>query len=82
VLDPNYRGSTGFSVIFREAIKKNGWGSDEQVDIRAGIEALIAAGIAEPGKVAITGTSFGGYSAQPSRTYRVNCWPPLHLFAA
>ncbi len=69
VLDPNYRGSTGFSVIFREAIKKGGWGTDEQADICAGIEALIAAGIAEPGQVAITGTSFGGYSAWHAITH-------------
>ena len=63
VLDPNYRGSTGFGLPFREAIKAEGWGDAEQYDIRAGIEALIAAGIAEPGKVGITGTSYGGYSA-------------------
>jgi dipeptidyl aminopeptidase/acylaminoacyl peptidase len=77
VLDPNYRGSTGFSVVFREAIKKGGWGSDEQVDIRTGIEALIAARIAEPGKVAITGTSFGGYSAWHAITHL-----PRELLAA
>jgi dipeptidyl aminopeptidase/acylaminoacyl peptidase len=63
VLDPNYRGSTGFNLEYREAIKEHGWGGMEQVDIRTGIEALIAAGIAEPGKVGITGTSYGGYSA-------------------
>jgi dipeptidyl aminopeptidase/acylaminoacyl peptidase len=63
VLDPNYRGSTGFGMAFREAIKQDGWGGREQEDIRAGIEALIAAGIAQPGKVGITGTSYGGYSA-------------------
>lgn len=63
VLDPNYRGSTGFGIRFREAIKEDGWGGREQDDIRTGIEALIAAGIAQPGKVAITGTSYGGYSA-------------------
>ena len=51
VLDPNYRGSTGFSLAFREAIKEDGWGGREQDDIRAGIEALIARGIAQPGKV-------------------------------
>ncbi|MGD9147790.1 MAG: prolyl oligopeptidase family serine peptidase, partial [Anaerolineae bacterium] len=63
VLDPNYRGSTGFGLPFREAIKAGGWGSLEQEDIQAGIEALFAAGIAEPGRVGITGTSYGGYSA-------------------
>jgi dipeptidyl aminopeptidase/acylaminoacyl peptidase len=61
VLDPNYRGSTGFSLEFREAIKKNGWGSDEIDDLYTGIEALIEQGIAQPGKVGMTGTSNGGY---------------------
>jgi len=63
VLDPNYRGSTGFGLAFREAIKVDGWGGREQDDVRAGIEALMAAGIAEPGRVGITGTSYGGYSS-------------------
>ena len=63
VLDPNYRGSTGFSVTFQEAIKKDGWGGSEQEDIRSGIENLINEGIAQPDRIAITGTSYGGYSA-------------------
>ena len=72
---PNYRGSTGFGLAFREAIKEDGWGGLEQEDIRAGIEALIAAGIAEPGKVGITGTSYGGYSAWwPSPAFRPRWW--------
>ncbi|MBS3752695.1 MAG: S9 family peptidase, partial [Anaerolineales bacterium] len=63
VLDPNYRGSTGFGVAFKEEIKKDGWGGMEQEDIRRGIEALIEKGIADEGKVGITGTSYGGYSS-------------------
>jgi dipeptidyl aminopeptidase/acylaminoacyl peptidase len=63
VLDPNYRGSTGFGLPYQEAIKADGWGGLEQVDIRTGIEALISAGIATPGKIGVTGTSYGGYSA-------------------
>jgi len=63
VLDPNYRGSTGFGRAFAEAIKADGWGGIEQEDIRTGIEALIAAGIARPGRVGITGVSYGGYSS-------------------
>ncbi len=63
VLDPNYRGSTGFSLAFTDAIKEDGWGGREQDDIRTGIEALIADGIAQPGKVGVTGTSYGGYSS-------------------
>jgi dipeptidyl aminopeptidase/acylaminoacyl peptidase len=63
VLDPNYRGSTGFGMAFREAIKADGWGGLEQEDIRTGIQSLIDAGIAHAGKVGITGTSYGGYSS-------------------
>lgn len=63
VLAPNYRGSSGFSLPFREAIKADGWGGREQEDIRTGIEALIARGLAERGRVGVTGVSYGGYSA-------------------
>jgi dipeptidyl aminopeptidase/acylaminoacyl peptidase len=69
VFDPNYRGSTGFSLLFRNAIKVDGWGGSEQEDIRTGIEALIQAGIASKGKVGITGTSFGGYSTWHAATH-------------
>ncbi|MBI2254977.1 MAG: S9 family peptidase [Proteobacteria bacterium] len=63
VMTPNYRGSTGFSLAFEESIKIEGWGGLEQEDIRAGAEALIRDGIAEKGRVGITGTSYGGYSS-------------------
>jgi dipeptidyl aminopeptidase/acylaminoacyl peptidase len=69
VLAPNYRGSTGFSLAFQESIKEEGWGGREQEDIRTGIEALIAAGIARPGKVGVTGTSYGGYSSWHAATH-------------
>jgi dipeptidyl aminopeptidase/acylaminoacyl peptidase len=63
VFQPNYRGSTGYGLEFEDAIKKEGWGGKEQDDIRTGVEALIKAGFAQPGKVGITGTSYGGYSS-------------------
>ncbi|MBT9137572.1 MAG: Dipeptidyl aminopeptidase BIII [candidate division WS2 bacterium] len=63
VLNPNYRGSTGFGLDFQEAIKKDGWGAKEQDDIKTGIESLINAGIACAGKVGMIGTSYGGYSS-------------------
>ncbi len=78
VFDPNYRGSTGFGITFRESIKEEGWGGREQDDIRTGIEALLAAGIAAPGRVGITGTSYGGYSAWCGITR----WTPELLAAA
>jgi dipeptidyl aminopeptidase/acylaminoacyl peptidase len=63
VLAPNYRGSTGFGLSFQESIKQDGWGGREQEDIRSGIEMLIRCGLAQPGRVGVTGTSYGGYSA-------------------
>ena len=45
VLDPNYRGSTGFGVAFREAIRKTGWGGLEQDDTRAGPAAADPGGL-------------------------------------
>lgn len=63
VLLPNYRGSTGFSLEFQDAIKLDGWGGREQDDITTASQALIDAGIAQPGRIGITGTSYGGYSS-------------------
>jgi dipeptidyl aminopeptidase/acylaminoacyl peptidase len=63
VLDVNYRGSTGFGLNFREAIKEDGWGGKEQADIACGAKALIQHGLADAGRVGVTGVSYGGYSA-------------------
>jgi dipeptidyl aminopeptidase/acylaminoacyl peptidase len=78
VLDPNYRGSTGNGVPFREAIKEDGWGGREQDDIRTGIEALIKAGVAESGRIGVCGVSYGGYSAWCA----VTRWPRELVAAA
>jgi dipeptidyl aminopeptidase/acylaminoacyl peptidase len=63
VLDVNYRGSTGFGLKYRLAIKEDGWGGREQGDIASGAEAMLQAGLAVAGKIGVTGTSYGGYSA-------------------
>jgi dipeptidyl aminopeptidase/acylaminoacyl peptidase len=78
VLDVNYRGSTGFGLKFRNAIKEDGWGGREQADIAAGAQALLKAGLALPGKVGVTGTSYGGYSAW----YLITHYPPEVIAAA
>ena len=72
VLDVNYRGSTGFGLRYRESIKDDGWGGREQVDIATGIQKLIEMGLAEPGRVGVTGTSYGGYSSW----YLITQYPP------
>jgi dipeptidyl aminopeptidase/acylaminoacyl peptidase len=78
VLDPNYRGSTGFGLAFRETIKRCYWGGAEQEDIATGVRHLIAQGLAVAGKVGITGTSYGGYSSWCAITR----YPPELIAAA
>jgi dipeptidyl aminopeptidase/acylaminoacyl peptidase len=78
VLDVNYRGSDGFGLKYRNAIKEDGWGGREQVDIATGAQALIHRGLAEPGKIAATGTSYGGYSAW----FLITHYPPEIIAAA
>jgi len=69
VLDPNYRGSTGYGVNFRELIKKDGWGGYDLEDIRTGILNLFEKGLAVPNKVGIFGTSYGGYMSWNAITH-------------
>ncbi|TFF92974.1 S9 family peptidase, partial [Candidatus Thorarchaeota archaeon] len=61
ILDPNYRGSTGYGVEFRELIKDDGWGGMDKDDVMKGIESLIEEGISKTYSVGIFGTSYGGY---------------------
>lgn len=62
VLQPNFRGSTGYGDAFREAGYSE-WGLKMQEDLEDGVAALVTAGIAEPSKVCIAGASYGGYAA-------------------
>jgi dipeptidyl aminopeptidase/acylaminoacyl peptidase len=78
VLDVNYRGSTGFGLSYRESIKEDGWGGREQEDIASGAKALIERGLAETGRVGVTGTSYGGFSAWHHITHS----PPEVIAAA
>jgi dipeptidyl aminopeptidase/acylaminoacyl peptidase len=55
----NYRGSTGYGIAFREALAGNPW-LPETEDVIAGLDALIAAGITDPERVAFSGWSWGG----------------------
>ena len=55
----NYRGSTGYGIAFREALTGNPW-FPETEDVIAGLDALIAAGITDPARVAFSGWSWGG----------------------
>ena len=61
VLQPNFRGSTGYGKKFLNA-GNNEWGFKMQDDITWGVKHLIAQGIADPKRVGIMGGSYGGYA--------------------
>jgi dipeptidyl aminopeptidase/acylaminoacyl peptidase len=61
VLQPNFRGSTGYGKAFLNAGNRE-WGDLMQDDITWGVKYLINKGIANPERVAIFGGSYGGYA--------------------
>jgi dipeptidyl aminopeptidase/acylaminoacyl peptidase len=61
VLQPNFRGSTGYGKKFLNAAN-NEWGQKMQDDLTWGVKYLVAQGIADPKKVGIMGGSYGGYA--------------------
>ena len=60
VLQPNFRGSTGKGLAFAQA-NKNTWGKGDYEDCMTGVDAMIAAGIADPDRLGAFGWSYGGY---------------------
>jgi dipeptidyl aminopeptidase/acylaminoacyl peptidase len=60
VLEPNYRGSAGYGEQFR-ALNVRNLGVGDAWDVISGIDALIAKGIVDPGRVGAMGWSQGGY---------------------
>ncbi|WP_162875541.1 alpha/beta hydrolase family protein [Sphingomonas crusticola] len=63
VLQPQFRGSTGFGRSFVE--KGYGqWGAAMQDDLLDGIAALAREGTIDPKRVCIVGISYGGYAAE------------------
>jgi len=59
VLEPNFRGSTGYGERFRNSNVEDS-GGGEISDIGASVKYLVDAGIADPRRVAIGGGSHGG----------------------
>ncbi|HKN74397.1 MAG TPA: S9 family peptidase [Candidatus Acidoferrum sp.] len=61
VLQPNFRGSTGYGKKFLNA--GNGeWGRKMQDDLTWGVKALVADGTVNVKRVGIAGGSYGGYA--------------------
>ena len=68
VLQPNFRGSTGYGKKFLDAGNKE-WGQKMQDDVTWGAKYLIAQGIADPKRVGIMGGSYGGYATLAGVTF-------------
>jgi dipeptidyl aminopeptidase/acylaminoacyl peptidase len=77
VLQPNFRGSTGYGRAFEEA-GYGEWGGKMQDDVSDGVKKLIADGIADPKRICIAGGSYGGYAALAGATLT----PDLYACAA
>ncbi len=62
VLQPNFRGSSGYGQKF-VAAGYGEWGAKMQTDLSDGVAYLAAQGIVDPKRVCIMGSSYGGYAA-------------------
>lgn len=62
VLQPQFRGSAGFSAALQRAGERQ-WGRAMQDDITDGVRHLIDLGVVDPKRVCIVGSSYGGYAA-------------------
>jgi dipeptidyl aminopeptidase/acylaminoacyl peptidase len=58
VLAINYRGSSGRGVRFQRSIFRN-WGHKEVEDLLAGVDEVVAKGLADPTQLGIGGWSYG-----------------------
>ncbi len=65
VIQPQYRGSTGYGLDFyKSAFNEGGQGGHKMQDDKDdGVKYLIEKGLADPGRVAMFGWSYGGYAA-------------------
>ena len=68
VLQPNFRGSTGYGKDFLNA-GNNEWGLKMQDDLTWGVKHLVGKGIVDPKRVGIMGGSYGGYATLAGLTF-------------
>lgn len=62
VIQPNYRGSTGYGAEFGRAADGN-WGERMQDDLNDAVAWMASQGIADAKRVCMMGWSYGGYAA-------------------
>lgn len=67
--DLNYRGSTGFGRAYRQSLAGQ-WGVKDVEDSAQALLHLAAAGLADPRRAAVSGSSAGGFTALAAVTFR------------
>jgi dipeptidyl aminopeptidase/acylaminoacyl peptidase len=88
VLDVNYGGSTGYGRAYRDRLKGQ-WGVVDVEDVVAAAEWLAAEGLADPRRIAVRGSSAGGWTVMAAccrsdvfaggvSYYGVSALAPLH----
>lgn len=68
VLSVNFRGSTGFGKQFIQASKRE-WGGKMHDDLLDAVQWAVDSKIADPGRIAIYGGSYGGYATLVGLTF-------------
>ncbi|MFI6146641.1 alpha/beta hydrolase family protein [Streptomyces sp. NPDC051109] len=61
VVEPNFRGSTGFGSAWINAADRQ-WGHAMQDDLEDALDWAVAEGLADPDRIALLGGSYGGYA--------------------
>ncbi len=67
VIDVNYGGSTGYGREYRNRLRGQ-WGVVDVEDTVAAVQGLVAAGLADPARLAISGGSAGGFTVLAALT--------------
>jgi dipeptidyl aminopeptidase/acylaminoacyl peptidase len=73
VYSPNVRGSTGYGKSFAH-LDDVGKRLDSVRDLASAAEWLVAQGIAEPGRIAVSGGSYGGYMTLAALAFHPEVW--------
>jgi dipeptidyl aminopeptidase/acylaminoacyl peptidase len=81
VLQPNFRGSTGFGKKFLNAGNKQ-WADRMQDDVTWGLKHLVKEGIADPKRVVIYGVSYGGFAALAGAAFTPDLYAAAVAMAA
>ncbi len=73
ILQPDFRGSTGYGRAYMD-LNYMDWGGGDLQDVIAGVDFLIREGKADPQRIAAYGGSYGGYLTYIALTKAPDLW--------